>query len=127
MSKETAKKLIAELQTNEELKAKVSDVTNPVELTKIAVDAGYDVTLDELIEADKEYRKELAENTGKKLSINELESAAGGSQWNGEDNPEGHKVGCESNWRIWGKWNGEDDPEGHKVGCESNWRIWGKG
>jgi len=45
MSKETAKKLIAELQTNEDLKAKVAGITDPTELLKIANEAGYDVTI----------------------------------------------------------------------------------
>ncbi len=53
MSKETAKKLIAELQTNEELKAKVNGITDPGQLVKAAVDAGYYVTLDEVAEAEK--------------------------------------------------------------------------
>ena len=44
MSKESAKKLISELQTNEELKAKIAGITDPAELTKKAVEAGYDVT-----------------------------------------------------------------------------------
>ena len=62
MSKEIAKKLIAELQTNEELKAKIVGIEDRTELVKKAVEMGYDVTLDELMEAEKEYRKEFAEN-----------------------------------------------------------------
>ncbi len=53
ISKETAKKLISELQTNEELRAKIEGITVPAELTKKTVEAGYDVTLDELLEAEK--------------------------------------------------------------------------
>ena len=56
MSKDTAKKLIAELQTNEELKAKVHGISDPALLAKSAVDAGYDVTVEELIGAEKEFR-----------------------------------------------------------------------
>ena len=56
MSKETAKKLLTELQTSEELQAKIRGITDPVELAKKAVEAGYDVTLEELIEAEKELR-----------------------------------------------------------------------
>ena len=77
MSKEIAKKLIAELQTNEELKSRINGVTEPAELVKIAVEAGYDVTLEELIEAEKEYRQALAQKNDE-LSADELESAAGG-------------------------------------------------
>ena len=40
MSKETAKKLIAEMQTNEELKAKTAGITDKDALVKMAVEAG---------------------------------------------------------------------------------------
>lgn len=94
MSKETAKKLMAELETNEELKAKVNGITDPEQLLKIAVDAGYDVTAEELIEADREHRAEQAKNTDEKLSLDDLEGAAGGRTWEGEDASDGHEMGC---------------------------------
>lgn len=94
MSKETAKKLMAELETNEELKAKVNGITDPEQLLKIAVDAGYDVTAEELIEADRERRAEQAKNTDEKLSLDDLEGAAGGRTWEGEDASDGHEMGC---------------------------------
>ena len=77
MAKETAKKLIAELQTNEELRAKVKGITDRAEMVKIAVEAGYDVTLEEMTEAEKEYRAELAQKSDE-LTAEELEGAAGG-------------------------------------------------
>jgi len=46
MSKETARKLIAELQTSEELRAKIEGITDPEALAKKAVEAGYDVTIE---------------------------------------------------------------------------------
>ena len=61
MSKEIAKNLIAELQTNEELKSKVEGITDPEELAKKAVEEGYEVTVDELVEAEREYKSELAD------------------------------------------------------------------
>ena len=94
MSKESAKKLIAELQTNEELKAKIAGITDIAELTKKAVEAGYDVTEVELIEAEKEFRKTQAAKTDEKLSLDDLEAAAGGECWAGEDAPDGHEMGC---------------------------------
>ncbi len=94
MSKENAKKLIAELQTNEELKAKIKGITDPAQLVKIAADAGYDVTAEELIEADRKQRAEQAANTDEKLSIDDLEGAAGGAAWRSEDAPDGHEMGC---------------------------------
>ena len=94
MSKETAKKLIAELQTNEELKTKIVGIEDRAELVKKAVEMGYDVTLDELMEAEKEYRNSLAAKT-EELSPEELESAAGGNLWQGENAPDGKELGCD--------------------------------
>ena len=93
MSKETAKKLIAEMQTNEELKAKIVGITDPAEMAKKAVEAGYDVTLAELVEAEKEYRAETAKKSDE-LSADELEGAAGGGFWHGENNKDGKEFGC---------------------------------
>ncbi|MBO6301819.1 MAG: Nif11-like leader peptide family natural product precursor [Ruminiclostridium sp.] len=96
MSKEIAKKLIAELETNEELKAKVASVTDPEELLKIAKGSGYDVTIEELIEAEKESRKVKAAQTDEKLTLDDLEAVAGGLGH--EDAPDGHEMGCEYCW-----------------------------
>ena len=92
MSMETAKKLIADLQTNEELKAKVNGITDPGQLVKAAVDAGYDIIAEEMIEAEKEFREEQAHKT--KLSAEELDAVAGGEYWTGEIAPDGHEMGC---------------------------------
>lgn len=97
MSKENAIKFISELQTNEELKARAQDAKDPSEIAKIAAGAGYDVTPEELMEADKELRSELAarnDETVKELSPEELMGAAGGAVWTGEDAPDGHEMGC---------------------------------
>ena len=94
MSKEIAKKLIAELQTNEELKAKIAGITDVAELTKKAVEAGYDVTEAELIEAEKEFRKTQAAKADEKLSLDDLEAAAGGRFGKDEEAPDGHEMGC---------------------------------
>ena len=93
MSKETAKKLIAELQTNTELKAKIAGIEDKDELVKIAVQNGYDVTLEEMTEAEKEFRAELAQKSDE-LTADELEGAAGGGMWQAEDNKEGKEFRC---------------------------------
>ena len=100
MSKESAKKLIIELQTNETLKAKVNGITDPEQLLKIAVDAGYDVTAEELIEADRERRAEQAKNTDEKLSLDDLEGVAGGVLGDGDDAPDGHEMGCAISYHV---------------------------
>ena len=93
MSKETAKKLIAERQTNEELRAKISGITDPAEMVKKAASAGYDVTLGEMLEAEKEYRAEMAKRADE-LSADELEGAAGGILWSSEENKDGKEFNC---------------------------------
>ena len=93
MSKETAKKLIAELVTNEEIKAKVAGITDPEELLKIAKESGYDVTMEELIEAERAIRRDKAAETDEKLSFDDLEDVAGGRA-EGETAPDGHEMGC---------------------------------
>ena len=101
MSKETAKKLIAELQTNEELKAKIAGIEDKDELVKIAVQNGYDVTLEEMTEAEKEYRAELAKKTDE-LSADELEAAAGGKWSDHEDAKDGHELNCLASYHDYG-------------------------
>ena len=95
MSKEVAKKLIAELQTNEELKAKIAGITDPAEMAKKAVENGYEVTVEELIEAEKKYRVEVVTRTDE-LTAEELEAAAGGlyDDLLNDDAPDGHELFC---------------------------------
>ena len=94
MSKETAKKLITEMQTNDELRAKTAGITDKDELLKMAKEAGFDVTLEELTEAEREYRAELAAKTDE-LTADELESVAGGKLWFGEKrSSDGKEYGC---------------------------------
>ena len=107
MSKESAKKLISELQTNEELKAKIAGITDIAELTKKAVEAGYDVTEVELIEAEKEQRAAQAAKTDDKLSLDDLEAAAGG--------PDGHEMGCAACYHHY------DWQEENGIWCSKSW------
>ena len=98
MSKETAKKLITEVQTNEELKAKIEGITDRSELMKIAAESGYDVTMEEFEEAEREYRRERARGTDEKLSFDDLEAVAGGACNQSQDAPDGHEMGCNSSY-----------------------------
>jgi len=95
MAKETAKKLIAELQTNEELRAKIEGIAEPADMVKAAVDAGYDVTLEEMLEAEREFKEQIAQKTDAQsveLSADELETAAGGATY--DDASDGHELFC---------------------------------
>ncbi len=115
MSKESAKKLIDELQTNEALKAKVQGITDPAALVKAAVDAGYDVTEAELIEAEKELKTEQAERTDEKLSFDDLEDVAGGVLGDGDDAPDGHEMGCAISY------HGTDWQIENNIWCTKHW------
>ena len=115
MSKESAKKLIAELQTNEELKAKIAGITDVAELTKKAVEAGYDVTEAELIEAEKEQRGAQAAKTDEKLSLDDLDAVAGGGFWTGDNAPDGHEMGCAACYHHY------DWQEENGIWCSKSW------
>ncbi|MBO6228979.1 MAG: Nif11-like leader peptide family RiPP precursor [Ruminiclostridium sp.] len=115
MSKETAKKLIAEMQTNEELRAKIAGITEPAEMVKKAVEAGYDVTLEELIAAEKEFRAEMAQKSDE-LTMDELEGAAGGQYWQAD---ESSKDGREFNCAI--SYHGADYQAKTGENCNVRW------
>ena len=93
MSKEAAKKLIKEIQTSEELKAKIAGITDKDELVKKAVEAGYDVTIEDLAAAEKEMKAKTAAKNDE-LSADELESAAGGLWFSDETARDGHEFYC---------------------------------
>ena len=93
MSKEAAKRLIFEMFTNKELRAKTAGITDKEELVKKAVEAGYDVTLDDILEADKEMKAEIAAKNDE-LSADELESAAGGEFFLCDTARDGHEFSC---------------------------------
>ena len=123
MSKEIAKKLIAEMQTNEELRAKTAGITDKEELVKMAVEAGYDVTLEELTEAESEYRAELAQQSDE-LSADDLESAAGGKFWISDDNKEGKEFDCFSCYLDFNYHKENDEWCQNKYYCNENRISW---
>ena len=123
MSKETAKKLIAELQENEELKAKIAGITDPAEMVKKAVEAGYDVTLEEMIGAEREFRAETAEKSDE-LTAGELEGAAGGMFWISDNNKEGKEFDCFSCYLDFDYHKENDEWCHNKYYCNKNRISW---
>ena len=71
MSVESAKEFFKRLKEDEEFQKKISDTEDNEERAKIVKDEGYDFTLEEL-------NGVIQEETGKKLSDEELENIAGG-------------------------------------------------
>ena len=115
MSKEIAKKLIAELQTNEELRAKIAGIKDPAEMVKKAVEAGYDVTLEEMLESEREYKAEMAQKSDE-LTADELEGAAGGGIWTGDDAvSDGHELGCAASYHHY------DYQNDNNIWCNQFW------
>ena len=61
---------------------------------------GFDLTEEEIREGFKEVEEQRRKRTAavtdeiENLPDNEVESAAGGMLWNGEDAPDGHEMGC---------------------------------
>ena len=63
------------------------------EAAAIAKELGSDVTAAAPDEALKAFRKIAAEEP-KELTVDEVNRAAGGALWTGEDAPDGHEMGC---------------------------------
>ena len=72
MSVESAKEFYKRLKEDEEFTKKISDAQDNEERAKMVKDEGYDFTLEEL-------NGVIQEETGKKLSDEELENVAGGA------------------------------------------------
>lgn len=93
---EFTKKLIEDIQTNEELMAKCSSTNDPEELTKILNDAGYDVTKEEILTAEKEIKSQISKSSDESieiLSADKFEEVVGG-WFDLEEAPDGHDIGC---------------------------------
>jgi len=74
------------------------------EVVEIAKELGFDMTVEELEEAMKALRQAAMQET-KELSLEEMDQAAGGTFWGGEDAPDGHEMGCALTWHgySWSK------------------------
>ena len=67
----------------------------PVEVVAIARELGFDVTAEELVQAEQAL-KNAAGNAEKpvELNVNDMDKVVGGSCFLGEDAPDGHEMGC---------------------------------
>lgn len=92
MAFEKEKEFLAKMMSDEGLRAKV-DAADPEQIVKIAQEAGYDITGEDLEKAVKEARAE-ADSKGVKMSVDDMDKVAGGSVWGGDDAPDGHEMGC---------------------------------
>ena len=97
MALENVMKLCEELQKNEELRAKINSAETVEAIAAIALEAGFDVSLEDLKAGEQELRNNIAKATDEqisRLSMSELESVVGGNLGNGDEAPDGHEMGC---------------------------------
>jgi predicted ribosomally synthesized peptide with nif11-like leader len=99
MSKNAAMDFINELRTNVELYDNSLHVSSVDEMVEIAQKAGFDVTAEDLAEAEREARRLLSDESDKAadmvtLSSEELSDVSGGAFFLGEDASDGHEMGC---------------------------------
>ena len=94
-------RFIEELKNNTEFAEKVDKVSNPEEIIALAADVGIIITAEELPKMEREFRREIEKATEgqmEELSLEELESAAGGQFFEGEEASDGHEMGCYITW-----------------------------
>ena len=112
MAFEKEKEFLAKMMFDEGLRTKV-DAADPDQIVKIAQEAGYDITGEDLEKAAKEARAE-ADSKGVKMSVpvDDMDKVAGGSVWGGDDAPDGHEMGCAIFYHGW------DWQEKHNIYCK---------
>ncbi len=92
MSLENAKKFLERALADEPLRERVTE-KEPAGGAARAKELGFDVTAEELDAAVRAMRQAAGEEP-KELDPDEMDKAAGGAIWTGEDAPDGHEMGC---------------------------------
>lgn len=110
MAIENAKRFLQQAMTDEKLRASIGEKELD-EVVKIAKEAGFDVTADDLDEAIKMLRQNMTEN----LSDEELEKISGGAIWTAEDAPDGHEYNCILTYHNY------NYQKGNNFWCKSSW------
>ncbi len=94
MAVENAKKLLERIMKDAALRARAAE-KGPAEVAALAKELGYDVTAEELARAEQDLRAPSGSGeTPVELDVDDLDKAAGGSFFLGEDAPDGHEMGC---------------------------------
>ena len=94
MNKENAKIFLEQVMKDEALRARIAD-KEPADVVEIAKELGFDVTADDLAQAERALRN--ASGTAEapvELAPGEMDMVVGGSAFLGEDAPDGHEMGC---------------------------------
>ena len=112
MALENAKRILEQIMKDKTLFARMTGQEPPNSWR--SKELGFDVTAEKLYEAVQTLRQ-IAAKAPKELWPDELDKAAGGAIWTGEDAPDSHEMGCAIFYhkRDYGE---EDD-----VWCNQKW------
>ncbi len=87
-----------DMSSDKAMWAKFQGIEEPAELAKVAKEAGYDVTGEEMVAAEAEFKREVAAktdaDTDEVLSLDDIADVAGGVFGKGEDAGDGREMGC---------------------------------
>ena len=113
MSRNNEKQFLKKLMTDAALRAKVEEASSE-DITAIAREAGFDIDPVALEKAARELRSASAPKVTE-ISPEEMDKAAAGVLWLGEDAPDGHEMGCAFVYHL-AKWSVQND-----IWCKSVW------
>ena len=94
MALENAKMFLNQIMKDKALRARVAGKA-PDGVAVIAKELGFDVTAEELKQAEQDLR--IPSTTGEKpveMNLDDMDKVAGGAAFMGEDAPDGHEMGC---------------------------------
>ena len=78
MANKTAEEFLGKVLSDEALKARLADMA-PAQAAEVAAELGYEVTVEELIAAEKELRRQNSPDVVE-LELEDMDKAAGGSR-----------------------------------------------
>lgn len=91
MANNAATEFLKKVLLDEALRARVAK--DPAQAAAVAAELGYEITAEELAAAENALHVP-AEAEVVELDEADMDRAAGGGCWNGEDAPDGHEMGC---------------------------------
>lgn len=92
MATENARNFLKSIESDEALLEQIRKM-EPEEIVQLARERGFDVTATELEAAAKQQRTPSAEEV-RELDLDEMDNAAGGWLFYGDDAKDGHEMGC---------------------------------
>ena len=98
MALENARKFLEQVMKDKALRARTAE-KEPVEVVAIARELGFDVTAEELMQAEQALKNAAGNaETPVELNADDIDKVVGGMAFCGEDAPDGHEMGCFISW-----------------------------